>query len=348
MENESNIIRQKAYAKLNLGLDVIGKRADGYHLVDMIMQTVGIFDTLEIRRMEDAPAEQVRLRIVRGGQKNIRDAVNPREYSDGSLQGPYTMNPHEAFAGELEEDTLTAGEDNLVVRAIRRMQQEYWISCGFEAVLIKRIPVAAGMAGGSADAAAALRGVRDLCVPEVTDRELEEIGVSLGADVPYCVTGGTKRCEGIGELLTDLPPAPECGIVILKPPIGVSTPWVYHALDAAPIARHPDIRSMIRADEAGNLREMMRPENAWNVLEPVTAAAHPEIGQMEQFLTDAAAQAGVPDGLVRVMMTGSGPTCFALFDTEEQAEKVWGIVRSHPVYGGYEHACTEFVGCAGQ
>ena len=304
-------ITQKAYAKLNLGLDVTGRRGDGYHLVDMIMQTVGIFDTLTVRSLPEKSADAVTLQITTEDEKK---------------------------AGQ-----LSAGEDNLVVRAIRAMQQRYRLDCGFEAELVKRIPAAAGMAGGSADAAAALRCVRALCVPDASDRELEQLAVTLGADVPYCITGGTKRCEGIGEILTDLRPAPQCGVVILKPPAGVSTPWIYRALDASSIERHPDIPAMIRADEAGDLRQMMEEKTAWNVLEPVARGAFPEISAAENYLCQAADSSGAGGELIRIMMTGSGPTCFALFETMKQAQSVFLSLRQNTVPPEWDLFCTSFI-----
>ena len=302
---------QKAYAKLNLGLDVTGRRADGYHLVDMIMQTVDLFDTLTVRCLPEKTTDAVTLRI--------------------------------AAEDERKTGQLSAGEDNLVVRAIRAMQQKYQLHCGFEAELVKRIPMAAGMAGGSADAAAALRCVRALCVPFVSDKELEQLAVTLGADVPYCITGGTKRCEGIGEILTDLRPAPQCGVVILKPPAGVSTPWIYRALDASPIERHPNIPAMIRADEAGDLRQMMEEGIAWNVLEPVALRSFPEISVAEDTLLLTAESTGAGRKLIRVMMTGSGPTCFALFETMQQAESVFLRLKQNAMLSEWDIFCTGFI-----
>ena len=285
----------RAYAKINLGLDVTGKREDGYHLVDMIMQTVGIFDTLTFSRTGEGTEKQpgrVSLSVDRSG--------------------------------------LSAGADNLVCRAVERMRREYGISEGLDIRLEKRIPMAAGMAGGSTDAAAAFRAVRDLFVPEVTDSMLCELAAPLGADIPYCIIGGTRRAEGIGEVLTRLPDAPECRLVISKPPVDVPTPWVYRTLDSCPIAKHPDIPGMIRALQDGDLEELMRLSG--NVLEPVTGGKYPVIGRLERFLEER--------GAIRAVMTGSGPTVFGVFTEEETAEKAFAGLNSSAEYGGFENFLT--------
>ena len=291
---------QRAYAKINLSLDVTGKRADGYHLVDMIMQTVGIYDTLTVAESDDetddSGAVSLSIEMENGG-------------------------------------TLSAGEDNLICRAVRSMQKEFGIRKEFDIHLIKRIPIAAGMAGGSTDAAAAFRAVRDLAAPSVTDEKLAELAAGLGADIPYCIYGGTKRCRGIGEILTEMPDAPDCSLVIVKPPVGVSTPWCYKTLDQTEITGRPDTEAMIRALDAHDLRAVMG--SAGNVLEPVTAAAHSEIGEIEEYL-----RRFKP---VRAMMTGSGPTVFAVFDDAEAAKKAYAAVESDPTFSGYEHFLTGFV-----
>ena len=207
-------VQQKAYAKINLSLDILGKREDGYHLVRMVMQTIGLSDDLTFETGDrDCPSMEVSL---------------------------------EADSGE-----ISCGEDNLIIRAVRRMEKEFGIRKDLKITLKKRIPVAAGMAGGSTDAAAALRAVRDLFVPDAADAELQRIGASLGADIPYCVTGGTQLSEGIGEILTVLPDAPQCGLVICKPSFGVSTAEVYRKYDGLGPVRHPDIDAQIGAIERG-------------------------------------------------------------------------------------------------
>ena len=188
-------IEQTAYAKINLSLDVLGRREDGYHIVRMIMQTIGISDDL-IFETQDKDCSPMEIALA-------------------------------TDSGE-----IPCGEDNLIVRAVRSMEKEFGLRGDLKITLTKRIPVAAGLAGGSTDAAAALRAVRDLFVPEVSDGQLQRIGATLGADIPYCITGGTQLSEGIGEILTVLPDAPACGLVICKPSAGVSTGEVYKRYDS--------------------------------------------------------------------------------------------------------------------
>ncbi|WP_130836075.1 4-(cytidine 5'-diphospho)-2-C-methyl-D-erythritol kinase [Lachnoclostridium sp. Marseille-P6806] len=286
---------RKAYAKINLGLDVVGRREDGYHLVDMIMQTVGIYDTLVFRSTGRALDAKVKLSI------------------SGS--------------------SLPSGEDNLIVRAVRIMQARYDIREGIDIELTKRIPVAAGMAGGSTDAAAAFLALRDMFAPDVTEEELQEAALPLGADIPYCIVGGTRRAEGIGERLTCLCPAPDCRLIIVKPDIDVPTAWVYRTLDELADFSHPDIPAQIKAIEAGDVKQMI--ELSGNVLETVTAARFDVIGRLERFLEER--------GAVRAVMTGSGPAVFAVFTEEGAAEAAFGALCAHPEFGGFERFLTGFV-----
>lgn len=267
-------VKKTAYAKINLSLDILGKREDGYHLVRMIMQTIDLSDDLVFETQDrEGPAMEITLK------------------SD---------------SGE-----IPCGEDNLIVRAVRKMEEVFGIRKDLAITLSKRIPVAAGMAGGSTDAAAALRAVRDLFVPEVSDEELQKIGVKLGADIPYCITGGTQLSEGIGEVLTVLPDAPACGLVICKPSVGVSTGEVYKKYDSLSEVRHPDIDAQIAAIGNGNLRDMAA--QCINVLEEVTGAMYPQIGEIERFFEN--------EGAIVSRMSGSGPTVFSVFETDEQAQK---------------------------
>ena len=205
---------------------------------------------------------------------------------------------------------IPGGEDNLIVRAVRRMEAKYGIHRDLKITLKKYIPVAAGMAGGSTDAAAALRAVRDLFVPEVSDEELQKIGVTLGADIPYCVTGGTQLSEGIGEVLAVLPDAPQCGLVVCKPPVNVSTAEIYKRYDSLESVTHPDIEAQIEAISRGDLEGMAR--QCGNVLEEVTGTMYPEIGEIEKFFES--------KGALVSRMTGSGPTVFAIFTNGEEAQ----------------------------
>ena len=264
---------QTAYAKINLSLDILGRMDNGYHIVKMVMQTIDLSDTLIFETQDrDCPASMEITLVSDNGE-------------------------------------IPAGEDNLIVRAVRRMEAKYSIRKDLKITLKKRIPVAAGLAGGSTDAAAALRAVRDLFVPEVSDEELQKIGVTLGADIPYCITGGTQLSEGIGEVLTVLPDAPQCGLVIVKPPVGVSTGEVYKRYDSLDQVTHPDIDAQIRAIEEGDLTGMAK--QCGNVLEEVTGAMYPMIGEIERFFEN--------EGALVSRMSGSGPTVFAVFTDDEKA-----------------------------
>ena len=265
-------VKQKAYAKINLSLDILGRLENGYHIVKMVMQTIDLSDELIFETQDrECPSMEVTL---------VTD--------NGEIPG---------------------GEDNLIVRAVRRMEYKYGIRRDLRITLKKNIPVAAGMAGGSTDAAAALRAVRDLFVPDVSDEELQKIGVTLGADIPYCVTGGTQLSEGIGEVLTVLPDAPQCGLVICKPPVGVSTGEVYKRYDSLEDVRHPDIDAQIEAIRRGDLAGMAG--ECGNVLEEVTGAMYPRIGEIERFFEK--------EGALVSKMSGSGPTVFAVFADKQEA-----------------------------
>ena len=267
-------VKQKAYAKINLSLDILGRLENGYHIVKMVMQTINLCDEL-IFETQDRECPSMEITLA-------------------------------ADSGEIPD-----GEDNLIVRAVRRMEYKYGIRRDLRITLNKNIPVAAGMAGGSTDAAAALRAVRDLFVPDVSDEELQKIGVTLGADIPYCVTGGTQLSEGIGEVLTVLPDAPQCGLVICKPPVGVSTGEVYKRYDSLQEVRHPDIDAQIEAIRKGDLAGMAG--ECGNVLEEVTGALYPRIGEIERFFER--------EGAIVSKMSGSGPTVFAIFADKKDAAR---------------------------
>ncbi|MBO6161670.1 MAG: 4-(cytidine 5'-diphospho)-2-C-methyl-D-erythritol kinase [Eubacterium sp.] len=278
-------VTKKAYAKVNLGLDIVGLRGDGYHLVKMIMQTIDLFDVLTFQ-----PAERPGIFLKISEKSTIPDVA----------------------------DVPTDGR-NLIVKAAGRILEKTGIpEAGVEILLEKHIPMAAGMAGGSTDCAAALRGVAELMELDLGEKELAEIGVSLGADVPYCLMGGTALSEGIGEVLTPLPALPPCGFLIVKPEFGASTKEVYGAYDRLmpEEIRHPDIDGMTEALKQGDLSGVAA--RLGNVLEPVTVAMHPQIRTIEDLIR----RSGVKD----TIMTGSGPTVFGILpetikDAEHAAEK---------------------------
>lgn len=272
-------IKLKAYGKVNLCLDILGTREDGYHEVRMVMQTVGIYDRLTMERQAQA-----------------------------------------AISLETNLPYLPVGEQNLVYRAIDLLRQEFGIHEGVAVKLQKFIPVSAGMAGGSADAAAALVGMNRMFHLRLGRRELMERGVKLGADVPYCILRGTALAEGIGERLTMLPPPPSCHVLLVKPKVNVSTKQAYEAYDACRDIRHPDVDGMLRALRKKDLRALAA--KMGNVLEKVTAAEYPVIGEIEQEMRDC--------GALEAMMTGSGPTVFGLFRRRADAERARERLRSDP------------------
>ena len=269
-------IRLRAMAKINLGLDVLGKRADGYHDLRMIMQTVGLFD-------------RITLRVTKASGIRIQTNLG----------------------------FLPADANNLAVRAAQLLFDEFGLEGGLFIDLEKHIPVAAGLAGGSSDAAAVLHGVNELFDLQLSREQLMERGLKLGADVPFCVLRGTALAEGVGEILTSTRPMPLCHILLAKPPIHVSTKFVFGNLRADEITDHPDIDGQLRALEEGDLKALA--DKMGNVLEDVTVPAYPIIREIKRKMTDG--------GAIGAMMSGSGPTVFGLFDDEHAAKEVFEMIR---------------------
>ena len=267
-----NTIYLKAYAKINLALDVLRRRPDGYHEVRMIMQSVRLHD---------------RLRITRTRTPGIRLRTNL--------------------------DFLPTNENNLVYAAANLFFEQFPQDHGVNIQLDKRIPVSAGMAGGSTDAAAALFGLNRLFQTGLSLSELQKLGVKLGADVPYCLLRGTALSEGIGEILTPLAPAPSCHVLLVKPPVSISTKHVYEHLNLDETTLHPDIDGMIDAIHRKSL-----PDTAAllsNVLESVTRREYPAIADIEDTMREF--------GALNALMSGSGPTVFGLFSDRRRAEKAF-------------------------
>ncbi len=287
-------ISGRAYGKINLSLDVVGRREDGYHLVRMIMQTVDIYDTITVRRTGGA-----------------------------------------GIALRTDSGILPSDPSNLVWRAADVMCNAFGLSDGLEILLEKRIPIAAGMAGGSADAAAVFRLLRTMYGLDAADERLEELALPLGADIPFCIKGGTQLCEGIGEVLTPLPTPPEAALVVCKPDLYVATPWVYKAYDSIPEEEihHPDVDGMVRAIREGSLSGICR--QLGNVLEQQTGAAYPVIGRLESFFSE--------HGATGCRMTGSGPTVFAVYEDEDAADAAYGILRESPEYRDFQCFRTGFI-----
>ncbi len=276
-----DFITLKAYAKINLALDVIGKRDNGYHDVRMIMQTVKLYDKITIK---------------------------PTATQDIILK----TNLH----------YLPTNENNIVYAAAKLFRETYQITDGFHITLEKKIPVAAGMAGGSTDAAATLWGLNTLYQKQLSLEELMALGVKLGADVPYCLLRGTALSEGIGEILTPLPSAYNFHCLIVKPPVSVSTKYVYENLKLDDSNYHPDVDGMVEAIKARDMRGIS--SRLGNILESVTLKAHPEI----QTIKDTMLKLGALNSL----MSGSGPTVFGLFDNLAAAEKAFYEFKIGP-YG---------------
>lgn len=273
----NNDISLKALAKINLGLDVVRRREDGYHEVRMIMQTIQLYDRLDIKRTQE-PGIQI--------QTNL--------------------------------SFLPVNENNLIYKAAKLLMDEFSITDGVSVKLDKRIPVAAGMAGGSTDAAAMLIGVNRLFSLGLTKRQLMERGVQIGADVPYCIMRGTALAEGIGEALSPLPLMVKCPVLIAKPSISVSTKFVYQNLKLDDTTIHPDIDRLIDDIKAKNLHDIAA--HMGNVLETVTIPNYPVIDEIKKHM--------LSNGAVGAMMSGSGPTVFGLFDDEDTAKKAYKAMRS--------------------
>ena len=267
----------KALAKINLGLDVLGRRDNGYHDVRMVMQTIYLYDNVTLTRIEE-----------------------PRIHVETNLS------------------YLPVDENNIAYKAAKLLIDEFGIQEGVHIKLEKRIPVAAGMAGGSSNAAAVLVGMNRMFDLGLSQSELMERGVSLGADVPYCVMRGTALAEGIGEELSSLPPMPKCYILVAKPAISVSTKWVYETLDAKEIVEHPDIDGLLQGLKGQDLSKIA--SSMGNVLESVTIERYPIIETIKDAMKEA--------GALNAMMSGSGPTVFGIFDNRKVAKEAWHKLRN--------------------
>lgn len=263
-------LNYKARAKINLGLDVCRRLENGYHEVKMIMQTVDIYDELILTKRQEP---------------DIVLLVDSR-------------------------DNLGKHEDNLVYKAAKVMREHYGIAQGIEISLKKNIPVAAGMAGGSTDAAGVMLAMNELFGLDRSKKELMELALPLGADIPFCIMGGTALAEGIGEKLTPLPAPPYAKLVVVKPPIMVPTGKVYQSLDLNGLKTHPDIDGMTEALENGDLEGIVR--RMENVMETVTQREFPIISDIKKMLAG--------NGALGAMMSGSGPSIFGVFTDSEMAE----------------------------
>lgn len=273
----------KGYAKINLGLDVIGKLENGYHLLRSVMQQIDLYDTVELSRLSEA--------VV------IKNAL-PAAVTDNGMRITLTS----------DSDAVPLDQSNLAYKAARLLLEHDSISEGVHIHITKRIPVAAGLAGGSTDAAAVFMGMNELFGLGHSKDELQELGVKLGADVPFCIMGGTALAEGIGEKLTPIKTMPTMYLVIAKPSIGVSTKYVYENLRLEQVT-HPDTEKILAAMQHKDLKEMTG--LLGNVLESVTIEKYPLIRELKDAMLET--------GAVGSLMSGSGPTVFGIFDTMEKA-----------------------------
>ncbi len=269
-------ISLKALAKINLGLDVLGQREDGYHEVRMIMQSIHLYDRVEMKKTK-----------------------SPKIHVETNLY------------------YLPVDENNLVYRAAQLMKEEFKIKGGVRITLQKFIPVSAGLAGGSSDAAAVMVGMNRLFNLNVKQGRLMELGMRIGADVPFCIMRGTALAEGIGEKLTALPAMPKCPILIARPAASVSTGHVYEQLNLTPETEHPDIDGIVEQIRQKDLRGVA--ERMGNILESVTIREYPVIRDIKKLMMD--------NGALGAMMSGSGPTVFGLFQSEKEIRGAYDMMK---------------------
>lgn len=266
----------KAPAKINLTLDVLRKRDDGYHEVSMIMQTIDLYDDVIVKKQEKGVSLKTNLKF------------------------------------------LPTDDNNIAVKAAKLFFSESKIDAGASIEIFKRIPISAGLAGGSTNAAAVLIALNELYSTNYTKEDLCKMGKKLGADVPYCIMGGTMLAEGIGEKLTRLKKLPQCYYVLCKPPFSVSTPYVYSQIKTEKIVKRPDTKGVLKAIENSNYSEISH--RLYNVMEEVTAKEHREINEIQKILID--------NGANGAIMSGSGPSTFGLFDNEDNAKEAYNVLKS--------------------
>lgn len=267
----------KAYAKINISLDIVGKRKDGYHFLEMIMQSIDLCDFITIDKCAN----------------DINICCN--------------------------KSNIAAGKENLAYKAAELFAQNYKIKSGISITIDKNIPASAGLAGGSSDAAAVLKALSQIFDIHADDNELKALGLKIGADVPYFITGGTAFCEGIGEICTPLKLFKNKIIVLVKPDFEVSTPEVYKKIDSVKICRHPDTRSIVKAINEDNLMYVCT--HMVNVLENATIKDYPVIKDIKNEM--------VKQGSCGALMSGSGPTVFGFFNDMSAAQKCFSSMKKY-------------------
>lgn len=271
-----NCVSRNAYAKINVGLDILRRRENGYHEVYMVMQSISLHDVVTIQR------------------KNAK-----------------------GITLTCSDSRLSTNQDNLIFKAAKLFYDTFHITQGVNIHLEKNIPIAAGMAGGSTDAASTLILLNELFDTKLSMDELCALGLKLGADVPFCIVSRTSLAEGIGEKLTPLDAMPDCKLLIIKPPISVSTKYVYENLHVDTIKEHPNMQAILDGLKSQNLQQIC--SNCENILEHVTASAYPEINKIKEFTTK--------HGAMLSLMSGSGPTVFGVFDEDIAATKAYDLAR---------------------
>ncbi|MDR2600157.1 MAG: 4-(cytidine 5'-diphospho)-2-C-methyl-D-erythritol kinase [Oscillospiraceae bacterium] len=271
------ILSDKAYAKINISLDIIEKMSNGYHSLKTIMQSINLYDDITIK-------------CTKGAGIKINTDV------------PY----------------IPDDERNIAVKTTKAFY-EYTGITGYHTniKISKNIPICAGLGGGSADAACVLRILNILHKTELSTKTLEDIGASVGSDVPFCVSGGTKLSEGRGEILTDLPSTPHCYVVVCKPPFSLSTPEVFSKVDVKKIRMKPDTDGILKALELGELKSIAR--RMYNVFEDIITRGKIEIETIKGTLLD--------NGALSALMTGSGPTVYGIFDEINKAQNAYSHLR---------------------
>jgi 4-diphosphocytidyl-2-C-methyl-D-erythritol kinase len=269
-------ILEKASAKINLSLDVLHKRDDGFHEVEMIMTMVDLADRIEI-------------------EERLHDKI--------------TLSSQSGY--------IPLDEKNLAFQAAKLLKGRYEVRQGVHIHLDKRIPVAAGLAGGSSDAAATLRGLNRLWRLDIPLEELQRLGATLGSDVPFCIAGGTALATGRGELLQTIESPPQCWVILAKPPINVSTSDIYSKLNAKQIKAHPSTSTLLEAIRTKNLDRLC--QSMGNVLEEVTLGLYPIVDQLKKCMESLGAEG--------VLMSGSGPTVFGIVSKEAKAQSIYNGLR---------------------
>ncbi len=282
-------LKLNAYAKVNLALDVIRRRPDGYHDVRMIMQNLSLHDVLTFS-VDDRDIKE-----YKDGKKKVSEKKEAKSYK---------------IILTANSDKIPVDDRNLVYKAVSLMFDKFEINASINIHLEKHIPVEAGMAGGSTDCAAAIKAVNQIFELGLSEKELMDIGVKLGADVPYCIMARAALSEGIGEKLTSVKPLSSCFVLVAKPPVSVSTGMVYKNLKCDELKLHPDVDGMIEALSNEDIKGVA--ERMDNVLETVTVKLHPEIEKLKNIMKD--------KGALNAIMSGSGPTVFGIYEDKSVAE----------------------------